>query len=287
MLGAALFFAAMGYYVKILSSTMGAGDIVFLRNLLALVFIMPIMLSGRAKSKGGKPFRLIFRGVSGFLALFCYFYAITELPLGTAVTLGKVEPFFTAILAWLILKEKPNRLVWTALFIGFAGVILLMHPEKGELNYGSAAALLSGFLAALAYTTIRDLRDSYSPVAIVGSFAVAGIAGPPLVYLAAYHTPLGTEFLRALFVKMPSTFAEWYGVVMVGIFATIAQYLLTRAYSLTRASVVAAVGYSGLFFSTLAGIIAGDKIPDIMGICGIILVAISGIAASFSEKRRN
>jgi drug/metabolite transporter (DMT)-like permease len=287
MLGAAALFAAMGYYVKILSSTMGAGDIVFFRNFFALVFILPIIFSGRSKNKGGKPFRLIFRGITGFLALFFYFYSITKLPLGTAVTLGKVEPIFTAILAWLLLKEKQNSLIWLSLLIGFTGVVLLMHPEKGEFNLGSAAALLSGFLAAVAYTTIRDLRDSYSPITIVASFAIAGVIGPPLVYFLAYFSPFGNDALRDLFIKIPSNSSEWYGVFMVGVFATVAQYLLTKAYSLSRASVVGAVGYSGLFFSTIAGIIAGDKLPDILGICGIILVALSGITASFSEKRRN
>jgi drug/metabolite transporter (DMT)-like permease len=74
---------------------------------------------------------------------------------------------------------------------------------------------------------------------------------------------------------------------MVGLLATVSQYFLTKAYSLARASIAASVSYSGLFFATLAGIMAGDKIPDFIGICGILFIALSGMTVHFSQKRRN
>ncbi len=287
MLLASALFSGMGYYVKILGQTLGTGEIVFFRNLIGLIIIIPTMIARPSGAKGGRPVMLAMRGVFGFLALFFYFYSISVLPLGTAATLTKIDPIFTALLAFFLLKEKQGVMIWAGLAAGFTGVVMLMRPEAGGLNAGSLCALLSGLFAAAAYTTVRNLRGYYSPRAIVASFATAGVIGPPVVYALIYHTPLGNEPLRGLFHRMPSGAYEWYCIIMVGILATVSQYFLTKAYSLARASVAASVSYSGLIFATAAGVMAGDKVPDFMGICGIILIALSGMTVHFSQKRRN
>jgi drug/metabolite transporter (DMT)-like permease len=287
MLLASALFSTMGYYVKILGQTLGTGEIVFFRNLIGLLIIVPSLIARPSGTKGGKPFMLAMRGVFGFLALFFYFYSISVLPLGTAATLTKIDPIFTAILAFFLLKEKQGILIWGGLITGFLGVVMLMRPETGGINAGSLSALLSGLFAAAAYTTVRNLREYYSPRAVVASFAAAGVIGPPIVYAAIYYTPLGNEALRGLFHRLPSGAYEWYCIIMVGLLATVSQYFLTKAYSLARASIAASVSYSGLFFATLAGIMAGDKIPDFIGICGILFIALSGMTVHFSQKRRN
>jgi len=287
MLLASALFSTMGYYVKILGQTLGTGEIVFFRNLIGLLIIVPSLIARPSGTKGGKPFMLAMRGVFGFLALFFYFYSISVLPLGTAATLTKIDPIFTAILAFFLLKEKQGILIWGGLLTGFLGVVMLMRPETGGINAGSLSALLSGLFAAAAYTTVRNLREYYSPRAVVASFAAAGVIGPPIVYAAIYYTPLGNEALRGLFHRLPSGAYEWYCIIMVGLLATVSQYFLTKAYSLARASIAASVSYSGLFFATLAGIMAGDKIPDFIGICGILFIALSGMTVHFSQKRRN
>ncbi len=287
MLLASAFFSTMGYYVKILGQTLGTGEIVFFRNLIGLLIIVPSLIARPSGTKGGKPFMLAMRGVFGFLALFFYFYSISVLPLGTAATLTKIDPIFTAILAFFLLKEKQGILIWGGLLTGFLGVVMLMRPETGGINAGSLSALLSGLFAAAAYTTVRNLREYYSPRAVVASFAAAGVIGPPIVYAAIYYTPLGNEALRGLFHRLPSGAYEWYCIIMIGLLATVSQYFLTKAYSLARASIAASVSYSGLFFATLAGIMAGDKIPDFIGICGILFIALSGMTVHFSQKRRN
>jgi drug/metabolite transporter (DMT)-like permease len=287
MLLASALFSTMGYYVKILGQTLGTGEIVFFRNLIGLLIIVPSLIARPSGTKGGKPFMLAMRGVFGFLALFFYFYSISVLPLGTAATLTKIDPIFTAILAFFLLKEKQGILIWGGLLTGFLGVVMLMRPETGGINAGSLSALLSGLFAAAAYTTVRNLREYYSPRAVVASFAAAGVIGPPIVYAAIYYTPLGNEALRGLFHRLPSGAYEWYCIIMIGLLATVSQYFLTKAYSLARASIAASVSYSGLFFATLAGIMAGDKIPDFIGICGILFIALSGMTVHFSQKRRN
>ncbi|MCD8491462.1 MAG: DMT family transporter [Geovibrio sp.] len=109
MLLASALFASMGYYVKILSQTLGTGEIAFFRNLIGLIIIVPTIIARPSGAKGGKPVMLVMRGIFGFLALFFYFYAITVLPLGTAATLTKIDPIFTALLAFFCLRKNRDR----------------------------------------------------------------------------------------------------------------------------------------------------------------------------------
>jgi drug/metabolite transporter (DMT)-like permease len=284
MLIASASFAAMGYFVKLLSRDLGTGEIVFFRNLIGAVIIIPAMLAYPSHAKGGKLFSLVMRGVWGFLALGCLFYSISAMPLGTATTLTKIEPVCTAILAWFLLKEKQGVMIWAALLMGFAGIVMIMKPDSQGLSSGTLSALLSGFFAAAAYTTIRSLKDYYTPREIVLSFTMAGVIAPPVLYFMAYHTPFTNPFMTGLFHRMPNGLQEWFYMLMVGILALFSQLLMTRAFSLGRASIIAPIGYSILLFSTIAGILAGDKVPDTSVICGILLVAASGVTVSLSSK---
>ena len=77
---------------------------------------------------------------------------------------------------------------------------------------------------------------------------------------------------------------QWLYIVGVGIFATISQLLMTKAYSLTKAGIVGAISYSTIFFATIVGILLGDLIPDIWTFLGIILIVIAGVLVSKKEK---
>ena len=112
------------------------------------------------KHTGGKPLLLLFRGTMGFLALLAYFYNIANIPLGDAVTFSKTAPIFTAVFAWLFLGEKLSSSGWFAVFIGFGGILLITQPTMGFTKY-DLLGIFSGVGAALAYTSVRELRNFY------------------------------------------------------------------------------------------------------------------------------
>ncbi|WP_081647021.1 DMT family transporter [Limisalsivibrio acetivorans] len=283
MLLASALFATMGYFVKRLGETHGTGEIVFFRNLIALMVLLPGILMHRSEIKGGRPFLLALRGLFGFAALFAYFHTITIIPLATAATFMKTAPLFTALLAWIFLKEKSDPKIWFSVVAGFIGIMLILDPGSGVHITGALLGLFAGFMAASAYTSIRQLRSHYPPSVIVASFAVFGVIGPSIIYAGGDFGIISQNFHRMLFHSMPGGI-EWFFVLAVGLLATISQYLMTKAYALGRASVIATSSYSSLVFASIAGYMAGDALPDISDICGIILVALSGIIVGVSTR---
>lgn len=281
MFAAAFFFSLMGFFIKLLSLHHTTFEIVFFRNIVSFAILGGSMLLIKPTSIGGKPLLLVMRGVFGFSAMFCFFYSISVLPLATASTFVKTSPIFTAIFAGYLLKEKSGIKVWTAILIGFAGVLLVLRPSHGISPSGAVAGLCGGVIAAMAYTSVRGLAKFYDARSIVLSFSLAGLIGSSIYFI--YRIILGDP--RYLSTDFIPTGIDIYYVVLVGTLASIAQWLMSIAYKYGRASVVSTVSYVGLIFSTIFGYIAGDGWPGAVSLAGIFLVGLSGVLVGFAKKK--
>ena len=130
MLVSALISALNGAVAKILSDDMSALEIVFFRNLIGVAIILYTLKHTAPKLSGGKFHMLITRGVFGFLAMILFFYTITVIPLGEAITLNKTSPLFVTVLAFYLLKEQLNKTTIFALLVGFLGIIFITKPAN-------------------------------------------------------------------------------------------------------------------------------------------------------------
>jgi len=228
------------------------------------------------QQKGGKPFLLFFRGFIGFVALLAFFYNIAHISLGDAMTYSKTSPIFTAIFAWAFLHEKLPLKGWLAVFIGFIGIVFITQPSGLGLSKYDLLGIFSGIGAALAYTSVRELKSYYDTRAIVLSFMLTGTIGPLLLFfIAPYLNAPELDFLFAAFV-MPQGIV-WFYVLAMGISATISQLLMTKAYGYTKAGIVGAVSYSNILFSVLMGLALGDAFPSLLTSIGIALIVFAGI----------
>lgn len=283
MLLASFCFAIMGGFVKLLVATLPSLEVTFFRNIFGVIIILFTLWKMPLNQIGGKPWLLIFRGAIGFISLLCYFYVMAYIPLGVAATYNKTSPIFVALFAYLFLNEKLPRSAIIAVVLGFGGIMLVAQPEGFSFSKYDVLGILSGIGAALAYTSIRELKRYYDTRAIVLSFMGIGSIGPIiLMAIAPFYAPKELDFLLAPFV-MPQGL-QWLYIVAVGIFATVSQLLMTKAYSLTKAGIVGAISYSTIFFATIVGILLGDLIPDIWTFLGIILIVIAGVLVSKKEK---
>lgn len=132
MLLAALISALNGAVTKILTEDLTALEVVFFRNLLGVLIIVYALKHTPPILTRGKLHLLITRGVFGFIAMILFFYTITVIPLGEAITLNKTSPWFGTILAFYILKERLNKTTLLALLIGFIGILLITKPNGYE-----------------------------------------------------------------------------------------------------------------------------------------------------------
>ena len=284
MLFASLLFAVMGAFAKLASAHLPSVEVVFFRNVFGVVLIGYAVASSPMAHRGGRPFLLFFRGFMGFAALLAFFYNIAHIPLGDAMTFSKTSPIFTAVFAWLFLKEKLGATAWMAVFVGFIGIVLIAKPTGVMLSKTDWLGIFSGVGAALAYTSVRELKQYYDTRAIVLSFMIVGTVGPFLLMLATPYLPEGRfDFLTGDFVWPQGR--VWFYVFAMGVFATLAQLYMTRAYGETKAGIVGAVSYANIVFSVGIGLLLGDAMPDLLTSFGIILIIFSGIAVA--RKKAN
>jgi drug/metabolite transporter (DMT)-like permease len=285
MLLASLSFAFMGGFAKVISQVLPPVEVTFFRNIFGVVLVGLSIYKVPLKQQGGKFLLLIFRGSMGFAALLAYFYIMAHLPLGEAVTYNKTSPIFVAIFAFIFLGEKLSPWAFLAIILGFIGIVLVAQPEGGTFDKYDLLGLFSGIGAALAYTSIRELRKFYDTRAIVMSFMGVGTIAPFLLMLVTPYVNPSSEFdwMFAKFV-MPKG-VEWGYVTAVGVFATLSQLLMTKAYELTKAGIVGTISYSNIVFAVIIGVLLGDPIPNIWTILGIILVILSGLLVSFSKEK--
>ncbi|HEO97682.1 MAG TPA: DMT family transporter [Epsilonproteobacteria bacterium] len=284
MLIASLSFAVMGGFAKVVSAILPAVEVTFFRNVFGVALIGYAIYRSPLKQIGGKPLLLLFRGVMGFAALLAYFYIIAYIPLGEAVTYNKTSPIFVAIFAFLFLGEKlPGSAVF-AVLLGFVGILLIAQPQGGVFDKYDLLGIFSGLGAALAYTSIRELRQYYDTRAIVMSFMGVGTIAPLMLMLVTPYVnpPQELDFMFAAFV-MPEGIL-WFYILMMGLSATFSQVLMTKAYEHTKAGIVGTISYSNIVFALIIGILLGDPIPDIWTFLGILLVITSGLIVALAKK---
>jgi len=276
MLIASFTFAIMGAFAKLSSEYMSSLEVVFFRNIAGVILIGIAVMKKPMVHKGGKPWLLFFRGFMGFSALLAFFYNIAHIPLGDAMTFSKTSPIFTAIFAWMFLNEKLSIKAWGAIGIGFIGILLITQPTGLGFSKYDLLGIFSGIGAALAYTSIRELKNYYDTRAIVLSFMGVGTVAPILLFIISPYIDMPElDFILGEFV-MPQGIV-WFYVLGMGIFATISQLLMTKAYGETKAGIVGAVSYSNIVFSIIVGVMLGDSLPNMITICGICLIVFAGI----------
>lgn len=279
MLYASFLFAVMGAFAKLASESMSSLEIVFFRNLFGVVLVGFTVFKKPFTHEGGRPFLLFFRGFMGFAALVAFFYNIAHIPMSEAITFSKTSPIFTAVFAWMFLREKLSLQGWLAVMVGFVGIVLITKPEGALLSKYDWLGIFSGIGAALAYTSVRELKRHYDTRAIVLSFMLVGTLGPlVLMLLSPYARSESLDFLFAPFV-MPEGIM-WLYVGLMGVFATLAQLYMTKAYGESQAGIVGTISYTNIVFAIIIGWILGDPFPDAWTYGGIVLIVLSGIAVA-------
>lgn len=281
MLLSALISALNGAVAKILSEDMSALEIVFFRNFIGVMIILYTLKHTAPSLTGGKFHLLFMRGVFGFLAMILFFYTITAIPLGEAITLNKTSPLFVSVLAYYLLHEHLSKRAIFALLIGFLGIVFITKPYGMSISYEHFLGVMGGFFAAAAYATIKKIKDIYDTRVIMLSFMGVGTFFPLLLFVITpwIDTPDYVDFLFQPFVWEISV-KEWLLIGFMALISTLSQWLLTKAYSFSKASIIGVISYTNIPFAIGFGWMLGDAFPDIYTFTGIALIVLGGILVS-------
>lgn len=274
MIVASLLFACMGVCVKLGATLFSTGELVFYRGFVGLV-MMAVVVAWRGIPIATPHWRTqIGRGISGSIALMCYFYAISILPLATAVTLNYTSPLFVALLLGLWYGERVRWTLIAAVLIGFAGVVLLLRPTlQPEQWVGALAGLGSGAIASIAYVNVRELGrlGEPEPRTVLWFSALTTLLGVP--WALAGETLHRVDLHTAPFV------------LGVGFFGGCAQLAMTRSYRYGKTLVSANLAYSTVIFSSLFGVMLWSEHLPLSAWLAIGLIIASGVLISFGSGR--
>ncbi|MBL8480376.1 MAG: DMT family transporter, partial [Sterolibacteriaceae bacterium] len=164
MVAASLLFACMGVCVKLGAAQFSAAELVFWRGFIATLLIGGYIMVRRLPLATPHARTHVVRGLSGFVSLVMYFYAISMIPLAAAVTLNYTSPLFLALLLALWVKEPVRRGFYGVLAIGFVGVVFLLQPTLGHDQWlGAVFGLGSGIISSVAYLNVRRLGELGEP----------------------------------------------------------------------------------------------------------------------------
>lgn len=265
-----LMFASMGASVKFVTQTLPSDMAVFMRNLFGLGLLMPLVWSNGLVSLRTNIFHLhLLRSVAGVSAMYCFFYALANLPLADGMLLKMTSPLFMPLIAWFWLGESLRQRILLAIGIGFLGVVLVLNPE-GELNRVALVGLLGGGLASLAKVTLRRLGRSEPSVRVVFYFALLSslISSVPMFWSWQQPTP-----------------AEWGWFALIGLMGTLGQLMLTRGYAIASAAAVSPMTYSSVLFGAGYGYLFWEETLTSQFVMGALLIGIAGVLAIGVRER--
>lgn len=277
MLLASLMFAAMGACVKLASDLHASlPQIVLFRGAPSVLLLLLWALSTR-RSLRPKSWRLhVARNVTGVTSMWLGFFAISILPLATAVSLNYTSPLFIAI--WMLARDWKQRdgVRTVAVLLGFAGVVAILRPSIGDDQLlGVIVGLAAGACAAMAMMQIRSLgrigEPEWRTVLFFSTFVcITGGAG------VAYDGWPMVEW------------AGWLTLTGVGMFGLVGQLALTRAFGLGSALLTAVLQYTTIVFAAIIALVLWDDMPDWLAWSGMALVVASGLLSTwrtYSETR--
>jgi drug/metabolite transporter (DMT)-like permease len=273
MLLAAFLFSCMDALVKLATVRHPTGQIVFFRNVVALLplYFFVRQAGGLAILRTQRLGQHILRSLAGIASMVLGFLAFAYMPLADAVAIGLSGPIFLTALSVPLLGEHVGWRRWGAVFVGFIGILVITRPGSGVFGLAALLPLGGALFYAFAMVQIRKLSSSEPAANIVFYFTISAIvlSAVSLPWQWVAPTPLSLVYL--------------VGIGLVGGFA---QMAMTHAFRLAPVAVVAPFDYTALVFATGFGYAIWGQIPDRFVWAGAAIVIASGLYILHRETVR-
>jgi len=263
MLLAVFCVTIMSVQAKLIGIEYNAVQITFARAIVVLILLMPFIytLGGLNFLKTKKPFLHFFRGLAGLIGNVMFFLAFQRLPVADVTVISQAVPIFSCILAIIFLGETIGWRRWTAITIGFLGVIIAINPSV-NIAVASLYALGGTLMWSTTIIFLRLLGSTEHPVKTVFYFMLVSV--------------LITSIFQPFLWKEPS-FEVILLFIGIGIAAFLTQLLMTYALQKAPASIVSPFNYTGIVWAIIFDYIIWNAHPMFATIFGGIIITISGI----------
>ena len=268
---ATLISSIAGGMVRELAGQIPAMELVFFRNVIALIVLVPIVMKQGVglPSKSQIPVYAL-RVFFAYSAMVLLFYALARMPIADVYALQYTIPLFTIMLAVIVLKQHADIHSWGACFVGFLGTLIVMRPGIIEITLASLAALTTAFMHAGSNTTIKILarRDNPEVITLWTNFGMLPLALIPTLFL--WVTP---------------TASQWPLVIGIGLVSSIGGYCFTRSVSAADARIVQPFQFSRMIFAAAIGWIMFSELPDLWTWIGAAVIFAASYYIVYREGR--
>ena len=267
----ALLFSLMGVGVREVSASVNNESVVFFRNLVGVLFFLPlILLKGAAPLKTTRVKAHLWRTGYGLAAMYCFFYALAHLPLADAMLFTYSAPLFTPLIAWWWLKEPLSKRILLTTGIGLLGVLLVAKPSSALLSGNTLIGMAASVLAAFAFVSIREMSDTEPAYRIVFYFSLFSALASAIPLTWAWQ-PLSNHELSLL--------------LAIGLLATISQIIMSKAYGMAPPGLIGPFAYLAIVFAGVIAWLRWGETPDLTSLLGAALIFAASLLSIARRSR--
>jgi len=263
-------FSIMHGLVRFVSEVLPPFQIAFFRNFFGLAFLLPLLMRSRFEVLRTKQIGLhALRGVINMAAMLMFFTALSISPIAKVTALGFTAPIFMAILAVIVLGERFRIYRWSAIFLGFVGMLIILRPGLVVIDTGALLVIGSAVLWAVAMLIIKIQSRTESSLTIV---AYMGI------FLGVF------SIVPALWVWQPFELQTLGLMVLIGLFGSIAQMAISESLKETDPTALMPFDFLKLIWTAMIGAWFFAEIPDMFTWIGATVIFSSGLFIAFRER---
>lgn len=271
MLLSTVLLASMHGLIRSLSADLHPFVIVFFRNFLGLVAIMPLLFrAGFSSLKTNKPGLYTVRAIVGLLAMLSWFYALSKVPITHATALSFSTTIFATLCAWLFLGEKMRFRRCAAILVGITGVLVVLRPDLAGFNIYSLLVVVSAVAWGGAISIVKHLSQTETVTSIVGWMGIS------LTLLS---------IVPAMYYWQTPTFPQFLVLSVIGILATGGHLLMTSALKMADTAVVMSMDFFRLVWAAIIGSLFFTELLDIWTVLGACIIFAAGWYIIFRESQ--
>lgn len=247
-------------------------EILFIRSLVAMPTILLLLgVTGRLRLLRTRRFGPhLLRVVLHFLAFICFFGALRLMPLADTLAITFSAPILIVLFSAIILKEKVGPWRWSAVAVGFVGILVMVRPGTSILDWPVILALMASVFYALWMLTTRAMPEEESSVAM-------------LFYSTVFFILAGA--LAAPFGWVTPSLADFLVLAALGLLSMVGHLMLIQAYRQAPASVLAPFDYTSMAWAVLLGWFVWNELPGPWVLGGTVLVVLAGLIIVHREAR--
>ncbi|MDA7780710.1 DMT family transporter [Candidatus Pelagibacter sp.] len=287
------FFSIQDALIKFIYEDAALYELYFGRTFVALVLLVGYLKYSNQKInlKTHYPFLTIFRVICFFFGFSFFYISLTYMSLAMANALFFSSPFFVSILATIFLKEKVGIRRWSAIFVGFIGVYIVLNPDFNDFDYMKLAPVA----CALCYSTSMTITKITSDKDNVYTQMIHLYVGALLISILFFIFIGKGQFNNFTDPTFQFIFREWFTnpsyawpfIAVMGCVGAVAFYFILNAYSIASPSVVSLYEYSLIIWSILTGYFLFNNIPTLRTFIGISIIIGAGLYIYLRERAKD